>query len=90
MEKPITISLKLFGQDRLEDVDNVLEFLRSLDIDPLKIKSRTTFTVSYGGNTYRKILTITQMKRLLGNDIVRQMTAKMINNACGIICNSYE
>ena len=83
-EKPITISFKLAGYDRLVDVDNILEFLRSLDVDPLKVKSRATFEITYGKKTQRKIFNTTQFKRLLGNDIARQIAAKIFNNSLGI------
>ena len=94
-EKPITVSLKVAGYDRLVDVDSILDFFRSLDmasptgIDPLKVKSRATFDVKYGNNNYRKIMNITQFKRLLGNDLCRKLNAKIFNNSLGIIAN-YE
>ena len=88
-EKPITVSLKVAGYDRLVDVDSILDFFRSLDVDPLKIKSRATFDVKYGNNNYRKIMNITQFRRLLGNDLCRKLNAKIFNSSLGIIAN-YE
>lgn len=88
---PITISFKLAGYDRLVDVDSILDFLRSLDmasplgIDPLKVKSRATFEITYGNRTKRKVFNTTQFKRILGNDISRQITAKVFNNSLGIL-----
>lgn len=92
----ITFSLKLAGYDRLVDIDNVLDFFRTLDkappigIDPLKVKSRATFEITYKSNTYRKVLNITQFKRLLFNDVYRQITAKLCNRALGINVDNYK
>ena len=85
LEKPITISFKLAGYDRLVDVDSILDFLRSLDVDPLKVKTRATFEITYGNRTKRKVFNTTQFKRLLGNDISRQITAKIFNNSLDIL-----
>jgi hypothetical protein len=89
-KEDITINLRVAGQDRLVDVDNLLDFFRTLDIDPSKVKSRATFEISYKGETLRKILTIIQFKRLLANDLTKQMTAKLFNRALGINVTSYE
>lgn len=87
--KPITISLKLAGLDQVFDTDNILNALRGLAIEPTEIKSLANFSISYNGDTYRRVLTIAQMKRLLANDIVRQITAKKFNVALGIPCEDY-
>jgi hypothetical protein len=89
-EYPITVSLRVAGQDRLQDVDNILDFFRTLDIDPSKVKSRATFEISYKGETLRKIMTIIQFKRLLANNINKQMTAKLFNRALDINVTNYE
>lgn len=81
----ITISLHLAGQDKQIKTDNVLKSLRELNVDPKLIKSRATFEVTYNGKTYRKILPIMQTKRLLSSDLVRKITAKIINSSLGIV-----
>lgn len=83
-EKPITLAIKVDGQDKEIKTDNILESLRSLDIEPTKIKSRATFEVTNNGETYRKILTIIQLKRLLANDVYKQILAKQFNGAVGV------
>ena len=86
---PITINMRLAGQDRLVDVDNVLQFFRELDVDATKIKSRMTLEITYKGNTLRRIYNIIQTKKMLVNDITKQIWAKYINNSLGIIVKDY-
>lgn len=81
---PITINLKLAGQDKVIKTDNVLEVFRNLKIEPEKIKSRMTLEVTYNGETLRRIYTIIQVKRMLANDITRQIMAKYIHTALGV------
>lgn len=83
-DKPITLAIKVAGQDKEIKTDNILESLRSLDIEPTRIKSRAVVEVTYNGQTYRKIITILQLKRLLANDIYRQILSKQFNSAVGV------
>lgn len=83
-EPAITIDLRVAGQDKVIKTDNILSALRELDTDITKVKSRATFEVNYKGETYRKILTIIQYKRLLHSDMVKQITAKLFNRALGL------
>lgn len=83
-ELPITISLKVAGQDQVIKTDNILTSLRSLDTDPLKIKSRATFEISYNGEIHRKIFKVIQYRRLLASDDSRRIYAKQFNQALGL------
>lgn len=87
---PISLSLKLDGQDQSFSTDNVLKTLRELKVDPLRIKTRPIIETTYEGKTFRKVFNLIQFKRLLVNDVLRQITAKQINMATGIKCESYE
>jgi hypothetical protein len=80
---PITISMTVAGQSKLIDTDSVLEFLRELDIDPIKIKSRMVLEITYNGNTLRRIYKIIQVRRMLISDLTKQVWAKYINSAIG-------
>jgi len=84
VELPITIDLKVAGQDKTIKTDSILSVLRNLDLEPLKIKSRATFEVSYKNDVYRKILNITQVKRLLVNKTYQEILAKNISVALGL------
>ena len=86
---PISINIKLAGQDQTIQTDNVLKSLRELNTDPKLIKSRATFEVTYKENTYRRIFNIIQLKRLLSSDIVKIMTAKNFNLSLGIPVEDY-
>ena len=86
---PISISLKVAGQDQTIQTDNVLKSLRELNTDPKLIKSRAVFEVTYKGDTYRRIFNIIQLKRLLSSDIVKIMTAKNFNLSLGIPVEDY-
>lgn len=82
--KPIHVSLKLAGQDQEAEIDNVLEYFDSLKIDRLKIKSNAQFCFTYNGRTFFKTLTIPQIKRFVGNRVLRTIVAKWINQNLGL------
>jgi hypothetical protein len=89
-ELPITINMTVAGQSRLVDTDSVLEFLRELNIDPIKIKSRMILEITFNGNTLRRIYKIIQVRRMLISDLTKQVWAKYINVALGITVKDYE
>jgi len=87
---PITINMTVAGQSRLVDTDSVLEFLRELNMDPMKIKSRMILEITFNGNTLRRIYKIIQVRRMLISDLTKQVWAKYINVALGITVKDYE
>ena len=89
-ELPITFNLKLDGQDQSFSTDNVLKSLRALEVDPLKIKTRPIIEVTYEGKTFRKVFHPIQFKRLLVNDVLKQITAKNFNVSLGIFVDNYN
>ena len=89
-ELPITINMTVAGQSKLIDTDSVLEFLRELDIDPMKIKSRMILEITYNGTTLRRIYKIIQVRRMLISDMTKQVWAKYINVSLGITVKDYE
>jgi hypothetical protein len=89
-ELPITINLQVAGFDRVIKTDNILKSLRELDIDPIKVKSRAVFEFMYEDKVLRKIMVIFQFRRLLANDLTRQILAKYANQSLGLSVNSYE
>lgn len=86
-ELPITIELKLAGQDKTIKTDNILSSLREMDIDITKVKSRAVFEITHAGETYRKVMTIIQFKRLVASDIIKQIIAKQFTQAVGLTFN---
>ena len=89
-ELPITINMTVAGQSRLVDTESVLEFLRELNMDPMKIKSRMILEITFNGNTLRRIYKIIQVRRMLISDLTKQVWAKYINVALGITVKDYE
>ena len=89
-ELPITINMTVAGQSRLVDTDSVLEFLRELNMDPMKIKSRMVLEITFDGNTLRRIYKIIQVRRMLISDLTKKVWAKYINVALGITVKDYE
>lgn len=84
VELPITITIKLAGQDKVIHTDNVLNALRELKLDETKIKTTAFIEVTYGNAYFSKIVRIVPMHRLLKNDIAKIVTAKQINQNLGI------
>ena len=89
-ELPITIKVIIDGQDATIKTDNVLQALRDLVIDPLKIKTMPKLEITYGKETYRKVFTAFNFKRLLTNDVMRQVTAKILSKSVGLTANNWE
>lgn len=87
--KPITIVLRVAGQDQTIQTDNVLNSLRELSINTKLIKSRVEAYFTYEGKTLRRLYGIAQFRRLVLRDLNRQVVAKYVNTALGIPVTNY-
>lgn len=59
--------------------ENVLEALRHFPVNQLDLKGRVVLRVDYDGNRYERLWNIPRVRRLINNDITKQVVAKFIN-----------
>lgn len=89
-EKPISISIKLNDSVQEIQTDNILQSLRELNIESMKVKTVSIFTITRENKTFHRILRIPLMRMLLANDVRRQIFAKTVNTALGISVTNYD
>lgn len=87
---PITITLKLAGQDQVIHTDNVFKALKEMKIDRLRIKSSAQFWFAYNGKEFMKTLFIPQVRRFVGNNVYKMIVAKWVNQNLGIAVTDYN
>lgn len=81
---PITFILQVNGETTITSPTNVLQSLREISIPPTSIKTMSVFHFELNGKVYHRVLKIQQMKMLLGNNMRKIMTAKVINTTLGL------